>query len=339
MKKHVNIPVFIPHLGCPNQCVFCNQRFISGVETFSADKVVQTIDLALLTISRDTETEIAFFGGSFTGIDRALMISLLETAQRYVERGQVQAIRLSTRPDYIDVEVLEILSRYSVRTIELGIQSMDDAVLRASRRGHTAEDSARAAALVRAYGFSLVGQMMVGLPASTPESEQRTAAFICDAGAAAARIYPVVVFHGTELCGMMQSGLYEPLESDEAADRAADILRIFARRGVSVIRVGLCAGESLASEDKVLGGAFHPALGEMTMGRLYGRMIAEQLRAYGGECAGKTVEVSVAPGEISKAVGYCGENRERLKKDFHIKRLKIVEKNGLMLYNILSRVY
>ena len=153
-KRHVNIPIFIPHLGCPNACVFCNQRTISGHGDFKIETVRDEIEAALSTLSPDTEREIAFFGGSFTGIDRTLMIELLDLAEEYVSRGLVSEIRLSTRPDYINDEILAILSRYGVRTVELGIQSTSDEVLLASKRGHTADVSWRAAAAIKAAGFN-----------------------------------------------------------------------------------------------------------------------------------------------------------------------------------------
>jgi hypothetical protein len=153
-KKHVNIPIFIPHLGCPNQCVFCNQKTISGVHCFDINSVKDTIDQALLTVSEDTECEIAFFGGSFTGIDKELMESLLIIANAYLEQGRVSSVRCSTRPDYINREVLKTLKRYGVGAIELGLQSASDSVLSKSKRGHTSKDEADACKLITEYGFS-----------------------------------------------------------------------------------------------------------------------------------------------------------------------------------------
>ena len=211
--RHINIPVFIPHLGCPNMCVFCNQRTISGTQEFHRESVKTIIDNALSTIPDGTDTEIAFFGGSFTGIDRDLMIYLLDTAEEYVRAGRVGGIRLSTRPDYISDEILDILGRYAVHDIELGIQSMDDRVLAACRRGHTAAQSEYACRAVKSRGFRLVGQMMTGLPGADAQSELQTARAICRLGADGARIYPTVVFRGTELCDMAQSeGHYDQTE-------------------------------------------------------------------------------------------------------------------------------
>ncbi|MBQ9746439.1 MAG: radical SAM protein [Clostridia bacterium] len=183
MKKHRNIPIFVPHLGCPNTCVFCNQRKISGHAKADFSSVQREIEGALATIPAGTEVQIAFFGGSFTGIDREDMLYLLKTAKRYIDAGKVESIRLSTRPDYIDEEILDILEAHGVRTIELGIQSMDDSVLAKSGRGHTSAQSERACRLICKRGFELVGQMMTGLPGSTPEKDRYTAEKICEMGA------------------------------------------------------------------------------------------------------------------------------------------------------------
>ena len=164
MKQHINIPIFIPHLGCPNQCVFCNQRTISGVKEFDISSVRRDIDTALLTVDSSTEAEIAFFGGSFTGIDRDLMIELLEIGYEYIKDGRVSSIRCSTRPDYIDEEILEILKKYGVRVIELGLQSVEEKVLKSSKRGHNFQAELKACRMIVNAGFALVGQMMIGLP-------------------------------------------------------------------------------------------------------------------------------------------------------------------------------
>jgi len=199
-KKHINIPVFIPHLGCPNQCVFCNQKTISGVMEFDPSQVDRIITEALSTIDiSSSDVEIAFFGGSFTGIDYSLMCELLSIAYSYVKKGSVSSIRLSTRPDYIDDRILNTLKKYGVKTVELGLQSVSEKVLQTCKRGHTALDAEKACRLIREYGFELVGQMMIGLPGSSLEDEMNTAEFILRNGASGARIYPTVVLQQTEL--------------------------------------------------------------------------------------------------------------------------------------------
>lgn len=310
---HRNIPIFIPHLGCPNQCVFCNQRSISGCRSFHEEDVRRQIETALSTIPQGTDTEIAFFGGSFTGIDRALMLRLLDTAEDYVRAGRVSSIRLSTRPDYISDEILSVLSSYTVKHIELGLQSMDDSVLAASKRGHSVADSVRACRAVTAAGFALTGQMMIGLPASTPESEVQTAQMICELGATTARIYPTVVFYDTPLCEMAERGDYLPLTVEAAVQRSANALEVFAAHDVLCIRMGLCASEDLTDENTVYAGPNHPALGELILSECYFRRMKTYLAAHG--LVGGDVILRVPEKETSQAVGQRRSNLARLRSE------------------------
>ncbi len=319
---HKNIPIFIPHLGCPNQCVFCNQRSISGCHAFDESTVEKQISEALNTMPQGSEAEIAFFGGSFTGIDRALMLRLLNTAERYVQAGSVRSIRLSTRPDYIDAEILEILSRYSVKTIELGLQSMDDEVLLASKRGHTAEQAREACRAVLEAGFALVGQMMIGLPMSDAEKEIMTAQEICRLGASAVRIYPTVVFYDTPLCEMAMAGAYKPITVEEACVRSAKVLEACIRQGVACIRIGLCATESLTSSEKVFGGPNHPALGELVWNAYYYEQIKQTVCRAG--LAGEQIVLRAPTREISKIVGQHRCNLIRLQRETDTRICKVV---------------
>ncbi|MBQ9085280.1 MAG: radical SAM protein, partial [Clostridia bacterium] len=265
MSRHVNIPIFIPHLGCPNQCVFCNQRTICGRDAFRADSIRAEIESVLSTVSPDDECEIAFFGGSFTGIDRGLMVDLLTIAKEYVDKGFVRSVRCSTRPDYINEEIINLLREYSVNTVELGLQSSSDSVLALSKRGHNRIDEERACRLLVDNKFSLVGQMMIGLPGSSLESELETAEFIASVGAEYARIYPTVVFQDTELCKMAKSAIYTPLSLDDAIERSCAVYSYFLRKGVKVIRVGLCSSDNLVDDSKYFAGPNHPALGELVL--------------------------------------------------------------------------
>ena len=334
-RKHRNIPVFIPHLGCPNNCVFCNQRTISGRQFFDERSVEDQIRTAASTLGPDDTAEIAFFGGSFTGIDRGLMIRLLETAHRFLSEpgSRIGSVRCSTRPDYIDPEIIGILKRYGVETVELGIQSMSDRVLAASKRGHTAADTERACELITGAGMRLGGQMMVGLPLSAPGDERETAEAICRMGASEARIYPTVVFRGTELCSMTEAGSYSPLSIEESVSRTADLLEIFDRHGVRVIRTGLCASESLAAPGEIIAGGYHPAIGEMAMSEVFRRRIDAAMPAYLRGAPEVTVEVP--PGSLSKAVGQRRANIAYLSEKYAVDRVKILEKNTLIGYNIL----
>ena len=332
-KKHVNIPIFIPHLGCPNACVFCNQRTISGHGDFKIESVSAEIDEALSTVSVGTPTEIAFFGGSFTGIERSLMVSLLELAQTYVDAGRVSQIRLSTRPDYIDREILEILSRYSVRTVELGLQSLDDGVLCASRRGHNSERAIQACRDVKAAGFELIGQMMIGLPGSDTAKEHMTARMICDVGADGARVYPTVVFAETELSDMMAREEYIPLSLEDAVERTKNVLDIFDACGVPCIRVGLCASENLADASKAVAGAAHSAIGELAMNELYLERICRELDRR--EIKGGGAVIYVSRGSVSKAVGQNKKNKVKICQKYDLEWIKVLEKNDILGYNIM----
>lgn len=330
-SRHVNIPVFIPHLGCPHMCVFCNQRTISGTEAFDPDSVDSIIEDALSTVSPDDDCEIAYFGGSFTGIDRNLMIDLLDRAERYVSAGRVSRIRCSTRPDYIDDEILDILSRYTVGTVELGIQSMSEAVLSLSERGHTPDDSRRACSKLIERGFSVGGQMMIGLPGSTPEDETACARFIAEAGCREARVYPTIVFRGTKLAEMMRRGEYAPLSVDEAAARTADVLRIFDSCGVRVLRVGLCDSENLHNGEYEAG-PNHASIGEIAASRVFMKNIADALG--GVEAAGRRVTVYVPRGAVSKAVGQRGANRDAIIEIYRPKKLLFREDEALSGYSV-----
>ena len=328
MKRHINIPIFIPHLGCPNTCVFCNQRTISGVEEFKADDVITEIDEALKTAECDAECEIAFFGGSFTGIDRALMIRLLEIGQSYIKKGLVKSLRCSTRPDYICEEILDILKNYGVGTIELGLQSATDAVLDKCKRGHSAEDERRAAKLITEYGFDFVGQMMIGLPGATPEDEIKTAEFIISSGATGARIYPTVVFYGTELCDMAKSGEYTPLTNEEAVYRSARVYERFFEAGVKVIRIGLQSSENLLNPEMFYAGASHSAMGELVLGEFYFERIKKALLALGTALT-EQINIYVPAGAVSCAVGQNKRNKLRLTEEFSLKSIKFKEDSAL----------
>lgn len=338
-KRHVNIPVFIPHLGCPNMCVFCNQRSISGVREFDCESVISDIETVLSTLDRDgTYVELAFFGGSFTGIDRELMIRLLEIGKRYLDSGRIDSIRCSTRPDYIDPQILDILSRYGMRTVELGIQSMDDGVLTACRRGHNCDTTRDACRAVVDAGLELVGQMMIGLPGATPETEAETARFICSCGAAGARVYPTVVFYETELCDMSASGAYIPLSTEQAIERTKNVLGIFDENDIKVIRVGLCSSENLTDESKVYAGASDESIGEKAMSALYLDRIEGELCRF-ADTNDKCCMIEGSVGSVSKISGHKRKNKIILQEKYGFKSVKILENENLLGYNIKIDVY
>ncbi len=338
--RHINIPVFIPHRGCPNDCVFCNQRTISGHSDYTPEAVENEISQALATLPDKAEVQIAFFGGSFTGIDRDEMVYLLSVAKKFIESGRVSSVRLSTRPDYIDTERLDILKAYGVKTIELGIQSTSDRVLSASNRGHTAKDSERAMRLIKDYGFELVGQMMVGLPEATPEDEYKTAEDICLWGADAARIYPTVVFRGTELCEMAKKGKYTPLTLEDAVERCKGVKKILIKNNVECIRLGLQSGENLTDGQEVYAGDYHSAIGELVESRIYRDVIVSAINksGYADRIAERELVIFAPFGEVSKVVGHKAENKRFLKDEYCVKNIKVIEKSDILRYNIILSV-
>lgn len=321
-------------MGCPNQCVFCNQKTISGVHEFDSASLKNIINGYFQTVYDDCDAEIAFFGGSFTGIDRHLMISLLKIAYEYVKLGLVKSIRCSTRPDYINTDVLDILQEYGVKSIELGLQSTDPGVLSLCKRGHTYQDEIDACRMIVDRGFVLSGQMMIGLPGSTLESEIKTAEFIVNSGAKEARIYPTVVFHDTELFEMVRSGIYFPLELEDAVFRSAEVLKILAGADVKLLRIGLCDSENLHSEKTYYAGPNHSALGELVENKLYCDLIKFKLETL-GDVNGATCVVTVPKGHTSKIIGQNKRNKDLLKENFGLLDLKVRETDALTGYNIL----
>lgn len=325
--RHKNIPFFIPHSGCKNNCVFCSQTKITGYSLpmgemhEEAARLVKTVDESLGYMN-GAEAQIAFFGGSFTGIERERMLLLLETAYKYVENGSVSGIRLSTRPDYIDTEILGILKRYGVTDIELGLQSTNEAVLAASGRGHGRDICFKNAKLIVESGFTLGGQMMVGLPLSTLESELQTARDIVAMGAKSTRIYPTVVFAGTALYDMAVSGQYKPLDNEDAAYRCAECLKVFNKAGVDVLRIGLHASEELKQAPF---GANHPAMGELVYSRLALDTVCAQLNE--SETKGSVLCISAPSSSISAVAGHGGRNKRLLYEKYGFKQIKIIKGN------------
>ena len=333
LMRHINIPIFIPHLGCPNTCVFCNQRTISGVCEFDPDSVRTEIETALKT-AVECECEIAFFGGSFTGIDRNLMIELLKMASEYVVSGRVKSIRCSTRPDYINDEILSILKKYHVSVIELGLQSVSDGVLFATRRGHDSHDEERATSLIKQYGFKLGGQMMIGLPSSTVDDEIKTAEFIVRSGCDIARVYPTIVFRDTELCNMSKIGSYTPLDLYDAVERSYRAFRVLVDGGVRVIRIGLCDSENLHADSTYYAGPNHPAMGEIVINRYYLEKIREGIAKFPKDDT-KRVNIYIPRGHMSKAVGQNKRNKCILAEEFSGLEIKFSELDSLSEYEVL----
>ena len=314
------IPVFVPHLGCPNDCVFCNQRRISGaaVPATAGDVRAAVEAAAALPANGGGGRQLAFYGGSFTAIPAAEQEELLAAAQPYLADGTINSIRLSTRPDAIDGEVLARLRRFGVQTVEIGAQSMSDRVLALSGRGHTAADVESASQQIKAAGFRLILQMMTGLPGSDDDSDVETAERIAALGPDGARVYPTVIVRDTALYDLWRAGRYREHTVEDAVRVCARILPVFEARGIPVIRLGLNPTEEL-SGGQAAGGAYHPALGELVKARLM-RDRAEELLSGAGR--GERAVLLVNPRLMSQAVGQHGANREWLEEKFALKELR-----------------
>lgn len=301
---HSNIAIFIPHKGCPHACSFCDQKSISGEpRQVTPSDVRLELEQAFTRPLDGKDTEIAFFGGSFTCLPIDEMEAFLQEAYPYVKAGRASGIRVSTRPDGITGEILDILAKYGVRSIELGAQSMDDGVLRLNRRGHTAEDVRQASLLIKEYGFSLGLQMMAGLYGDRKESLYRTAEQIIALKPDTVRIYPTVVIEGTYLDELRRKGLYSPLSLQRAVELCAPLIDGFEKSGIRVIRVGLHASQSL--EQRRTGGAYHPAFRELCESFLKQRKLERELERFP---TGTDLLVRVPASELSKVIGQKREN-------------------------------
>ena len=306
--KHSNISVFVPHVGCPHKCSFCDQRTISGAQSLPRGRDVREVcEQALREVRSPGNTEIAFFGGSFTAIPRDYMLELLEAAKEYVGEGKFMGIRCSTRPDCISAEVLELLKGFGVTAIELGAQSMKVEVLEANERGHTAQDVVNAGRLIREHGFELGLQMMTGLYKSSLEDDMDTARRIADLAPDTVRIYPVAVLRGTRLGQLYLSGEYAPVPFDEMVEVCADIMKLFTDRGIRVIKCGLHASEFV--EQDMVAGYYHPAFRELCEAAIYRSIILDAIEKELPDCRGK-VTAEVSSRCISKAVGQKRANIE-----------------------------
>lgn len=304
--RHANVALFVPNNGCPHACSFCNQHTITGVEKQPEPADVRAAaETALKSLGeKSKDAEIAFFGGSFTAIKRSYMVSLLEAAWPYVKDGRFAGIRISTRPDYIDDEILSILKHYGVTTIELGAQSMDDRVLALNGRGHTAEQVEKASGLIRAAGFSLGLQMMTGLMGDTDDGARATAEKLADLLPDCVRIYPTIALRGTVLGEACERGKYRPQTLEEAVELCAELLGFFESRGIPVIRLGLHASPEL--EQNRIGGPWHPAFRELCESRRLLRKMELELKKE--KIPAGRVKILVNPKCLSQAIGQNKEN-------------------------------
>lgn len=322
MKKQYIIPIFVPHLGCPNECTFCNQVKISGEQKqVTAKDVKDTIDYYLSNFKdKNTYKEVAFFGGSFTGIDVEKQNELLQAAYDYIKEKKLNGIRISTRPDYIDKPTLKRLKKYKVKTIELGCQSTNDYVLKKAKRGHTFEDIKRASKLIRWYRFNLGHQMMIGMQDSSEKDDLQTAKDLSKLKPKIVRIYPVLVIKGTQLEKEMNEGNYEPLDLEKAVERCKEITYYFNSKKIKVIRIGLQTTNTICSPEKqgseVVAGPYHEAFRQLVEASLYYDIILNKIKNINMNV--KEVEIRVNPQDVNNVVGYKKENIQKLKDAYDV---------------------
>ncbi len=318
--RHANVALFVPHVGCPHRCSFCNQRVISGKQQLPTPAdVTAACERALATLPVESaQAEIAFFGGSFTLVPEDYQNALLEVACAYVKAGHFAGIRLSTRPDGITPAILERLCGFGVTAVELGAQSMDDRVLMLNERGHTAADVVTASRLIKEYGLSLGLQMMTGLPGSTPQTDLQTAQVLCGLHPDTMRIYPTLVVEHTRLADWYRQGKYTPQTQEEGVALAADLLRLVEwERGIPVIRLGLHAEQELS--DHWLAGPYHPAFRELCESRLYAALVEEELQNLPNT---NPITLLVHPSSVSKVIGQKRSNLIRWQEAGYTVRVK-----------------
>lgn len=319
MEKNYNIPIFVPHRGCPFDCVFCNQKRITGsVRDVTPKDAANTIREYLKTIPDcDRIVEAAFFGGSFTGIPIDEQNAFLKSAYEFKKNGLIDGIRLSTRPDYISEEILDNLQKYGVTTIELGVQSMDNGVLKAANRGHSKEDVIKAVKLIKKYPFTLGLQMMTGLPSDTNEKSLATAEEIVALRPDIVRIYPTLTIKDTYLEKLYLDGKYTPQTLDEAVELAKKLLIIFENNSIRVIRVGLQSTDEISENGSVIAGPVHSSFRELVESSIYYDKISDLLR--GEKETGKNVKnLFVNLRDVSKAIGNKRKNVLKIKEKYGI---------------------
>jgi len=322
MKKSYIIPIFVPHLGCPNDCIFCNQKSISGQKKeVTEEEIRNTVDDYLKSIKDTNGTkEIAFFGGSFTAIEREKQEKYLKVAYEFIKNNKIDSIRISTRPDAINKDILKMLKKYKVKTIELGVQSANDYILKKANRGHNFEDVKKASKLIRLYGFNLGHQMMVGLPESNRIDEINTAKELIKLKPKMVRIYPVLVIKNTKLEKMYQDEEYKPLTVVQAVEICKELVGMFKKKNIEIIRLGLQNTDEISDpnseKSEVVAGPFHPAFGQLVEAGMWYDAIITKIKKLTVKV--KEVEVTVNPIDVNNVIGHKKDNAIKLKETYDV---------------------
>lgn len=323
IMKHYIIPIFIPHYGCHHQCVFCNQKRITGIDTpVTPLNVARIIDKHLSMINQPRHIEVAFYGGSFTALATDVQQTLLFPAYIALKEKRIHAIRLSTRPDCITQDILSLVSSMGVSTIELGAQSLDDHVLKAAARGHSSSDVTNAVSLIKTAGINCGLQFMVGLPKENWSRLINTTYQAIALRPDFTRIYPTLVIADTHLATLYKKGSYKALTLYQAIARSAFMKLTFERSGIPVIRTGLQASEDLACSDVVLAGPYHPSFGEMVDSHLFNTMVVDCLDNCSELDQGVIIHHHVK--DTSKVRGLANSNLKRWQRYYKAIDIKLV---------------
>lgn len=319
MRKY-NLPIFIPHRGCRHDCIFCNQRKITGVDTeVTPDDVRNRIKEFLSTVDEENSSvEVAFFGGSFTGLEMATQEAFLKVASEF--KSEISGIRLSTRPDYINTEIIELLKKYNVTTVELGVQSSDDAVLEQNNRGHRFSDVKIASKLIKDAKIALGHQMMLGMYGSDPLKDMQTVRDIIKLSPDCVRIYPVITLKDTKLEKLFKDGVYKPYSVVDAAELSKNAVIEFKEAGIDVIRIGLHSSDDLEEDGGIVAGPYHQAFGEIVESLIFRDKMEEKIvKKNLSDC---DFVFHCKKSEVSKAVGHKKMNSEYLSQQYNI-QLKV----------------
>ena len=315
MIKHYNIPIFLPELACPYRCVYCNQFSITGLNDIVKPNDVKAIIDNHLTSFKEKKrfVEVAFFGGNFTGLPIGMQNDYLEAVQPYLDKGLIDGIRCSTRPDYISLQRVQEIKRYGMCNIELGAQSTNDEVLKLCKRGHSYNDIVEASQIILSEGITLGLQMMIGLPSSTEHQDFQTAKDIVNLGAKETRIYPCIVVKDTELAAMYLSGDYQALSIEEAVRRSSKLYTYFIENDVKVLRIGLHASDELDSEAYVAG-PYHKNFAEMVFSNIWKEKLTQTLTQTQTQT---DIIINVPESQINHAIGWKSENKKLLLESFN----------------------
>ncbi len=333
MPKPFIIPLFLPNAGCPHQCAFCNQRTITNTKEkkFPPEKIPPLIDEYIAHKGKNRDrVQVAFYGGNFLGLEKGYIESLLEETEKYVESGVIHSIRFSTRPDTINNAQLDIIDKFSVKTVEVGVQSMNDKVLAMSQRGHTSYDTQKALALLKERGYETGAQIMTGLPNDNEKTALLTAQSIVALKPDFARIYPTVVLADSTLARWYKNGTYSPLSLNDCVTLAKKIYLKFSENSIPVIRMGLQAADYLKEGTSILAGPYHPSFGHMVFSEIFLDMAVSalkngfELQSSSLSTSLNTAAIKVHPSCISKVRGIKNKNIKIIKEKFQIKDLKII---------------